>query len=98
MSVPKKGNSRTKPDTETNTPGKDYTLWVSGEGSHPFDIGKDVYKKLKYDALAFFYQNRSGIEIKMPFAGDKSFPGAAIKAAGFRLLTGGEAKDKEEEK
>ena len=55
------------------TPGKDYTLWVSGEGSHPFDIGKDVYKKLKYDALAYFYQTRSGIEIKMPFAGGKQW-------------------------
>jgi endoglucanase len=55
------------------TPGKDYTLWVSGEGSHPFDIGKDVYKKLKYDALAFFYQNRSGTEIKMPYAGGKQW-------------------------
>jgi endoglucanase len=57
----------------TKTPGKDYTLWVSGEGSHPFDIGKDVYKKLKYDALAYFYQTRSGIEIKMPFAGGKQW-------------------------
>jgi endoglucanase len=55
------------------TPGKDYTLWVSGDGSHPFDIGKDVYKKLKYDALAYFYQTRSGIEIKMPYAGGKQW-------------------------
>jgi endoglucanase len=55
------------------TPGKDYTLWVSGEGSHPFDVGKDVYKKLKYDALAYFYQTRSGIEIKMPYAGGKQW-------------------------
>ncbi len=55
------------------TPGKDYTLWVGGEGSHPFDIGKDVYKKLKYDALAYFYQTRSGIEIKMPYAGGKQW-------------------------
>jgi endoglucanase len=59
------------------TPGKDYTLWVSGEGSHPFDIGKDVYKKLKYDALAYFYQTRSGIEIKMPYAGGKQWTHAA---------------------
>jgi endoglucanase len=55
------------------TPGKDYTLWVGSDGSHPFDIGKDVYKKLKYDALAYFYQTRSGIEIKMPFAGGKQW-------------------------
>ncbi|HVV48175.1 MAG TPA: glycoside hydrolase family 9 protein, partial [Polyangia bacterium] len=55
------------------TPGKDYTLWVAGEGSHPFDIGKDVYKKLKYDALAYFYQTRSGIPIVMPYAGGKQW-------------------------
>jgi hypothetical protein len=39
----------------------------------PFDIGPDVYKKLKYDALAFFYLQRSGIDIKMPYAGSKAY-------------------------
>ncbi|HVV17647.1 MAG TPA: glycoside hydrolase family 9 protein [Polyangia bacterium] len=55
------------------TRGKDYTLAVGADVSHPFDIGADVYKKLKYDALAYFYQTRSGIEIKMPFAGGKQW-------------------------
>jgi endoglucanase len=53
------------------TAGKGYTLKVGKDVSHPFDIESDIYKKLKYDALAYFYHNRSGIEIKMPFAGDK---------------------------
>src|SRR5262249_40614249 len=51
------------------TPGKDYTLKVGDERSYPFDIRKDIYSKLKYDALAYFYHNRSGIAITMPYAG-----------------------------
>jgi endoglucanase len=54
-------------------PGKGYTLKVAGAVSHPFDIEADVYKKLKYDALAYFYHNRSGIEIAMPYAGGKQW-------------------------
>ena len=38
--------------------------------SHAFDIRDDLYAKMKYDALAFFYQQRSGIPIEMPYAGD----------------------------
>jgi len=37
--------------------------------SHPFDISKNIYSQMKYDALAFFYHKRSGIEITMPYAG-----------------------------
>jgi len=37
------------------------------ESSHPFDVRSDVYKQLKYDALSFFYQQRSGVPIVMPF-------------------------------
>jgi endoglucanase len=50
--------------------GTGYTLRVGQDVSHPFDIGDDIYAKLKYDALAFFYQQRSGIPIEMPYAGD----------------------------
>jgi endoglucanase len=52
-------------------PGQGLTLRVGNDTSHPFDIAPDLYHKLKYDALAYFYHNRSGIEIKMPFAGDE---------------------------
>ncbi|MBN1309824.1 MAG: glycoside hydrolase family 9 protein [Anaerolineae bacterium] len=52
------------------TPGTDYTLQVDDTVSYPFDISLDVYRQLKYDALAYFYQTRSGIEIVMPYAGD----------------------------
>jgi endoglucanase len=44
--------------------GQGYRLKVGADQSHPFDIGPDIYKRLKYDALSFFYQNRSGIEIR----------------------------------
>jgi endoglucanase len=53
------------------TPGTGYTLKVGKDLSHPFDIEPGVYRKLKYDALAYFYHTRSGIEIAMPYAGDK---------------------------
>jgi endoglucanase len=51
--------------------GKGYVLRVGDDKSYPFDIGKGIYKKLKYDALAYFYHDRSGIEIKMPYAGEE---------------------------
>jgi endoglucanase len=54
------------------TEGKGYRLRVpdSGAESHAFDIATDLYEKLRADALAFFYHQRSGVEIKLPFAGD----------------------------
>ncbi len=56
--------------TGTTQVGTGYTIKVGNDVSHPFDIRPDLYKKLKYDALAYYYQTRSGIEIKMPYAGD----------------------------
>jgi endoglucanase len=50
--------------------GSGYVLKVGRDQSHPFDIRDDIYRKLKYDALAFFYQQRSGVPIEMPYAGD----------------------------
>jgi endoglucanase len=50
--------------------GSGYTLRVGQDVSHAFDIRDDLYGKLKYDALAFFYQQRSGIPIEMPYAGN----------------------------
>jgi endoglucanase len=51
-------------------PGSGYTLRVGDETSFPFDVGDDLYSELKYDALAYFYHNRSGIEIKAEYVGD----------------------------
>jgi endoglucanase len=46
------------------TPGKGFRLQVGAERSHPFDIDANLYAPLARDALSFFYQNRSGIEIR----------------------------------
>jgi endoglucanase len=53
--------------------GSGYKLRVSGDESPPFAVGRDLYKKLKYDALSYFYHNRSGIPITMPFAGEEKW-------------------------
>lgn len=50
-------------------PGKGYVLAVGGDKSDPFEIEPGLYSGLKKDALHYFYQTRSGIEIKMPYAG-----------------------------
>ncbi|MDO6687460.1 MULTISPECIES: glycoside hydrolase family 9 protein [unclassified Agarivorans] len=50
-----------------NTPQTGLTLESAGQSSHPFSITEDLYGKLKHDALAYFYQNRSGIEVKADF-------------------------------
>ena len=55
------------------TPGRGYVLRVGDDVSHPFDIERDVYRKLKLDALWFFYHQRSGIEIALPYAGEKQW-------------------------
>ncbi|GLS90721.1 endoglucanase [Psychromonas marina] len=46
---------------------EDLVLIVDGSSSHPFQINDDIYSELKHDALGYFYQNRSGIEIKEEF-------------------------------
>ncbi len=70
--------------------GQGYTLQVGGDKSFPFDISPEVYKKLKYDALAYFYQNRSGIEIAMPYAGDASLarPAGHVGDKSVKCLAG----------
>jgi endoglucanase len=46
------------------TAGQGYQLKVGADESFPFDIGAGIYAQLKLDALSYFYQTRSGIEIK----------------------------------
>jgi endoglucanase len=57
--------------------GEGFTLAVGSDKSHPFDIRPDLYAKLKYQAMAFYYHNRSGIEIKLPYAEKKEWTRAA---------------------
>ncbi|APU13531.1 putative cellulose binding protein,putative carbohydrate binding protein [Actinoalloteichus fjordicus] len=46
------------------------TLSADGETSHPFDIDAGLYDTLRTDALAFFYHQRSGIEIEAEHVGE----------------------------
>lgn len=59
--------------SDVKQPGQGYVLAVGSDKSDPFAIGVDIYKKLKYDALAFYYHQRSGIEIAMPYAGNQQW-------------------------
>jgi endoglucanase len=46
------------------TIGRDFRLKVGADESYPFDIDSGLYTQLKYDALSYFYQNRSGTPIR----------------------------------
>ena len=85
------GNSVHQIDfTELTEPGQGYVIQVGSDKSHAFDIGKDVYKKLKYDALAYFYHNRSGIAIEMPYRRRRAVgaPGRPSRRTRRRVLPG----------
>ena len=81
--------------------GRGFTLVVGGDRSRPFEIGAGIYHKLKYDALSYYYHNRSGIEIAMPYAGgaqwtrpaghlgDKSVPCAQSSGCSYSLDVSG---------
>jgi endoglucanase len=49
--------------------GQGYRLVVGDRGSRPFRIAANVYARLPYDALAYFYHNRSGTPIEARFVG-----------------------------
>ena len=53
------------------TPGTDYTLDVGGVGSDKFRIADDLYSTLDKDSLAYFYRDRSGIDLTAQYAGDQ---------------------------
>ncbi len=40
---------------------------VGDNVSMPFNISNDIYSKMKYDSMKYFYHNRSGIPIQMPY-------------------------------
>jgi endoglucanase len=87
--------------SKAKKPGKGYVLQVGDAQSPTFEISDDLYTEMKYDALNYFYQNRSGIEIKMPYAkqekwtrpaghvGDKSIPCAKDAGCTYKLDVSG---------
>jgi endoglucanase len=54
------------------TAGQGYKLKVGADESFPFDVGSSIYTQLKLDALSYFYQTRSGIEIRSDLVQDPS--------------------------
>jgi endoglucanase len=50
--------------------GRHFHLIVGEERSRPFAIADDIFDRLRYDAVAYFYHNRSGIPIEAKFTGD----------------------------
>jgi len=48
--------------------GQGYVLRSAKHESFPFAISKDLYSKLPYHALKYFYHNRSGTPITLPYA------------------------------
>ena len=56
--------------TAVTDSGDGFVLSVGDAVSFPFRIAKDIYSTMKVDALRYFYHNRSGIAIEMPYAGD----------------------------
>ncbi|WP_420716428.1 glycoside hydrolase family 9 protein [Streptomyces sp. H27-H1] len=64
-------NTHTFGFSAVTMPGKGYTVTVAGKKSEPFEIGDDLYSSLRTDALAYFYHNRSGIEIDAGIVGEE---------------------------
>ncbi|GAB3828211.1 glycoside hydrolase family 9 protein [Dactylosporangium cerinum] len=54
-----------------DTPGNGYVLSAGGADSYPFDISAAPVKQLRYDSLAFFYHQRSGIAIESQYVGSR---------------------------
>ena len=51
--------------------GPAYRLHVGSASSRPFEIGRQAYARLPWDALAYFYHNRAGAPIEARFAGQQ---------------------------
>ena len=49
--------------------GSGFRIAVADAVSRPFPIASDVYDRLPFDALAYFYHNRAGTPIEARFAG-----------------------------
>ncbi len=57
--------------SEVTAAGDGYTVTIDEETSEPFAIGDDLYSSLRTDALAYYYHNRSGIEIDADLVGEE---------------------------
>lgn len=51
--------------------GQDFRLQVGNVTSRPFSIKPDIYQRLPYDALGYFYQSRAGTPIEARLVGER---------------------------
>lgn len=51
--------------------GENFRIVVGAAESRPFRIAAGLYGRLPFDALAYFYHNRSGVPIEARFAGER---------------------------
>src|SRR5690606_32650489 len=56
--------------SEFKTEGDGYKLVANGLESPSFIISDEIYSQLKFDAMAYYYHNRSGIPIEAKYVGD----------------------------
>lgn len=59
--------------SEYQTQGENLRLRAAEAESFPFSIRDDLYETLTYDALKYFYHNRSGIAIVHPYVPSQDF-------------------------
>ncbi|WP_347332562.1 glycoside hydrolase family 9 protein [Marinimicrobium locisalis] len=55
--------------TDVTEEGDGYVLMIGADESYPFSISADNFTAPMYDALKYFYHNRSGIEIETQYTG-----------------------------
>ena len=67
-----------------DTPGTGYVLSAANSSSYPFDISADPVKKLRYDSLAFFYHQRSGIAMRCRTGGSTTRPAGHLRGRSGR--------------
>jgi endoglucanase len=98
---PESGDSVHRADFSALTSsGRGYRLVVADSASYPFAVDSRVYRPLAVSSLNFFYQQRSGVPVEIPWAGHWQWthgPGhlsdanvACVNDCGYRLdVTGG---------
>ncbi|MFK0096679.1 glycoside hydrolase family 9 protein [Streptomyces sp. NPDC091040] len=64
-------NVQTFDFSDATATGDGFTIEADGQVSEPFSIRADLYDSLRSDALAYFYQNRSGIAIDADLVGEE---------------------------
>ena len=78
------------------TAGTGYKLEVGGVDSAPFDISNALYNSLKQDSLAYYYRDRSGIDILAQYSGqDWARPASYLSDSNITCYKGTDAAGKD---